>query len=43
MLRLIGMDTSETGHPNQPVQCFGPEASAHNLPGEEEGAASRLV
>lgn len=23
------MDTPETHHPNRPVECFGPEASAH--------------
>jgi micrococcal nuclease len=27
-LRLIGGDTPETVHPNQPVQCYGLEASA---------------
>lgn len=26
-VRLIGIDTPETRHPSQPVQCFGPEAS----------------
>jgi micrococcal nuclease len=28
-VRLIGIDTPETKKPNTPVQCFGPEASAH--------------
>jgi micrococcal nuclease len=28
-IRLIGVDTPETVHPNRPVQCFGPEASAY--------------
>jgi micrococcal nuclease len=28
-VRLIGVDTPETVKPNTPVQCFGPEASAH--------------
>ena len=28
-LRLIGVDTPETVHPTKPVQCWGPEASAH--------------
>ena len=28
-LRLIGLDTPETKDPNQPVGCYGPEASAH--------------
>ncbi|MCB0975322.1 MAG: thermonuclease family protein [Actinobacteria bacterium] len=27
-VRLLGIDTPETHHPNKPVQCFGPEASA---------------
>jgi micrococcal nuclease len=27
-VRLIGMDTPETVAPNEPVACFGPEASA---------------
>lgn len=28
-VRLIGIDTPETKHPDEPVQCYGPEASAH--------------
>ena len=28
-VRLIGIDTPETVHPTKPVQCWGPEASAH--------------
>ena len=28
-VRLIGIDTPETVKPNTPVECFGPEASAH--------------
>lgn len=27
-VRLLGIDTPETVHPDKPVQCFGPEASA---------------
>ena len=27
-VRLLGIDTPETVHPNKPVECFGPEASA---------------
>lgn len=27
-VRLIGVDTPETKHPNKPVECFGPAASA---------------
>ena len=29
IIRLIGVDTPETKHPTKPVECFGPEASAH--------------
>jgi len=28
-VRLIGVDAPETVHPTKPVQCHGPEASAH--------------
>jgi micrococcal nuclease len=28
-IRLLGVDTPETRHPSEPVQCFGPEASAY--------------
>lgn len=28
-VRLLGIDTPETVHPTKPVECFGPEASAH--------------
>lgn len=28
-VRLIGVDTPETVHPTEPVQCFGREASEH--------------
>jgi micrococcal nuclease len=28
-VRLIGIDTPETVAPDRPVQCYGPEASAH--------------
>lgn len=28
-VRLLGIDTPETVDPTRPVQCFGPEASAH--------------
>lgn len=28
-VRLIGIDTPETVKPDTPVQCFGPQASAH--------------
>lgn len=27
-VRLLGIDTPETVHPDRPVECFGPEASA---------------
>ena len=28
-VRLLGIDTPETVHPRKPVECFGPESSAH--------------
>lgn len=28
-VRLLGIDTPETVHPDRPVECFGPEASAY--------------
>src|SRR4051812_28594636 len=28
-VRLIGIDTPETHKPGTPVECYGPEASAH--------------
>ena|SRR5947209_4206686 len=28
-VRLLGVDTPETVHPDKPVQCYGPEASAY--------------
>lgn len=27
-VRLLGIDTPETVHPSQPIECFGPESSA---------------
>jgi micrococcal nuclease len=36
-VRLLGVDTPETVHPDRPVECFGPEASAftkHRLLGQ---------
>jgi micrococcal nuclease len=29
VVRLVGIDTPETVHPSRPVECWGPEASAH--------------
>ena len=28
VVRLLGVDTPETKHPDRPVECFGPEAEA---------------
>ena len=28
-VRLLGVDTPETVHPDEPVECYGPEASAY--------------
>lgn len=39
-VRMIGIDTPETVHPELPVECFGPEASAfteRRLAGERIG------
>jgi len=40
-VRLIGVDTPETVHPSEPVQCYGPEASAFSEK-RLEGARVRL-
>jgi micrococcal nuclease len=29
IVRLLGVDTPETHHPTEPVECFGPEAAAY--------------
>jgi micrococcal nuclease len=29
-IRLLGIDTPETVHPEKPVECYGPEASAYS-------------
>jgi len=41
-VRLIGIDTPETVDPRKPVQCFGPEASAHTKALLPVGSAVRL-
>jgi micrococcal nuclease len=40
-VRLIGIDTPETVAPGDPVECFGPEASAYTTE-RLEGQAVRL-
>lgn len=40
--RLIGIDTPETVKPNTPVQCYGPEASAHTKSLLPDGTAVRV-
>ncbi len=40
--RLIGVDTPETVDERKPVQCFGPEASAHTKALLPPGTAVRL-
>lgn len=42
-IRLIGVDTPETVHPNSPVECFGPEASNHTKQLLPEGTAILVV
>jgi micrococcal nuclease len=41
-VRLIGVDTPETVDDRKPVQCFGPEASAHTKALLPPGTAVRL-
>ena len=41
-VRLIGVNTPETVDPRKPVQCFGPEASAHTKGLLPAGSAVRL-
>lgn len=41
-VRLIGVDTPETVDQRKPIQCFGPEASAHTKELLPEGTAIRL-
>ena len=42
-VRLIGIDTPETKHPERPVECGGPEASARTAGLLPRGTAVRLV
>lgn len=42
-LRLLGIDTPETVHPEKPVECFGPEASARLAELTPPGSEVRLV
>lgn len=42
-VRMIGIDTPETVHPTKPVECFGPEASAHTKEALPKGTPVLLV
>lgn len=42
-VRLLGVDTPETVHPNKPIECFGPEASAFTKATLPKGSAVKLV
>lgn len=42
-VRLIGIDTPETVRPDSPLECFGPEASAHTAALLAVGTRVRLV
>jgi micrococcal nuclease len=42
-VRLIGVDTPETKHPDRPVECGGPEASARTAGLLPRGTPVRLV
>ncbi len=39
IVRLLGIDTPETVHPDKPVECFGPEASSRTTELLPAGAA----
>jgi micrococcal nuclease len=41
-VRLLGIDTPETKHPTQPVECYGPEASEHTAELLPAGTRVRL-
>jgi micrococcal nuclease len=41
-VRLIGIDTPETVRPDSPVECYGPEASAHTSALLPEGTVVRV-
>ncbi len=42
-VRLIGVDTPETKHPDRPVECYGPEASDYTAGLLPPGTGVRLV
>jgi micrococcal nuclease len=42
-VRLLGADTPEVKDPRKPVQCYGPEASAHTKAVLGHGASVRLA
>ena len=42
-VRLLGVDTPETVHPNKPVKCFGPEASAFTKATLAKGSTVKLM
>jgi micrococcal nuclease len=42
-VRLLGVDTPETVHPERAVECYGPEASAYLAGLVPAGTAVRLV
>jgi micrococcal nuclease len=41
-VRVLGIDTPETHHPDKPVECYGPEASARMAELLPAGTAVRL-
>jgi micrococcal nuclease len=42
-VRLIGIDTPETVHPNKPIECFGPEASEFTKAALTKGSTVKLM
>lgn len=41
-VRILGIDTPETHHPDKPVECFGPEAASRTAELLPEGTVVRL-
>lgn len=42
-VRILGIDTPETVHPDKPVECMGPEASAHTAELAPSGTTITLI
>jgi micrococcal nuclease len=42
LVRMLGIDTPETKHPERPIECFGPEAAARTAELLPAGTPVRL-